>query len=279
MERLTINKETSEMSVIELAYNSCYAKDKKARYRDYETDIDARELVIKLLEEHADIPNEFTCGDDFDDFMLDSLQYGTDDMLGLIAVFYRNLCAMSDLRERLKYYEDLEEQGKLLKLPCAIGDTVYDIIPADILNPHPKKLKIRENQNVDLVYIAKRFGNFGKTTFLTREEAETALQKMNKARVENEERVQIHIYVTGQDTTATWELKCFGGLAVKRFCVLSDIEGLVEFCGQTRVRIDFYDGTSKEAIFRYIGFNKLEEIEFSDLNFWERKSEATDNDN
>ncbi len=30
-------------------------------------------------------------------------------------------CAM----EKLAEYEDLEEQGKLLKLPCAVGDTVY----------------------------------------------------------------------------------------------------------------------------------------------------------
>lgn len=31
------------------------------------------------------------------------------------------------LAEKLKEYEDLEEQGKLLKLPCAVGDTVYRI--------------------------------------------------------------------------------------------------------------------------------------------------------
>ena len=29
--------------------------------------------------------------------------------------------------ERLAEYEDLEEQGKLPRLPCAIGDTVYEI--------------------------------------------------------------------------------------------------------------------------------------------------------
>jgi len=34
---------------------------------------------------------------------------------------YRNIV------ERLKAYEDLEEQWKLLKLPCAVGDTVYDL--------------------------------------------------------------------------------------------------------------------------------------------------------
>lgn len=171
MERLTNNKKVSEMSMYELAHNSCYAEDGRARYRDYEIDIDARELTIKLLEQYADIPNEFTGDDDFDDFMLESLQYSTDSILGLIAVFYRNLWAMADLREQLKGYEDigltpwqfkeidklysekrreladaqrssfsglemvkiwaklkklkeynnLEEQGKLMKLPCAVG--------------------------------------------------------------------------------------------------------------------------------------------------------------
>lgn len=105
------------MGIYELAYNSCYAKDGKVRYRDFENDYDARELAIKMLENYADIPNEFTCDDDFDDFMADFLQYGVDDILGMIAVFYRNLWAMADLRERLKEYEDLEQQGKLLKLP------------------------------------------------------------------------------------------------------------------------------------------------------------------
>lgn len=125
MNRLTTNKDVSEMGMFELAHNSCYSKDGKARYRDFETNIDARELTRKLLVNHAEEDDAFTCDEDFDDFMLDCLQYGTDDMLGLIALFYRNLWAMADLYERLKKYEDLEEQGKLLKLPCAVGDTVY----------------------------------------------------------------------------------------------------------------------------------------------------------
>ena len=32
---------------------------------------------------------------------------------------------LANCEQRLKYYEDLEEQGKLLKLPCAVGDIVY----------------------------------------------------------------------------------------------------------------------------------------------------------
>lgn len=31
------------------------------------------------------------------------------------------------LYERLREYENLEEQGKLLKLPCAVGDTLYSV--------------------------------------------------------------------------------------------------------------------------------------------------------
>lgn len=68
MERLTNNKEVSEMNVCELAYNSYYAKGGKTRYRDFEEDYDARELTIKLLKKYAYIPNEFTCDEDFDDF-------------------------------------------------------------------------------------------------------------------------------------------------------------------------------------------------------------------
>ena len=34
-------------------------------------------------------------------------------------------CAISECFNKLGEYENLEEQGKLLKLPCTVGDTVY----------------------------------------------------------------------------------------------------------------------------------------------------------
>ncbi len=34
-------------------------------------------------------------------------------------------CAISHCFNKLGKYEDFEEQGKLLKLPCAVGDKVY----------------------------------------------------------------------------------------------------------------------------------------------------------
>lgn len=33
---------------------------------------------------------------------------------------------ISDALEKLAKYEDLEEQGRLVKLPCKVGDTVWD---------------------------------------------------------------------------------------------------------------------------------------------------------
>jgi len=126
MERLTTNKSVADMSMIELAHNSCYADDERnARYRDYNLDVDSRWLVRNLAKD--------ICGEDFkdlsdeevDEYMASMLSVGIDSTIGLLALFYRNLWAMADLREKLKYYEDAEEQGLLLRLQCKVGDTVY----------------------------------------------------------------------------------------------------------------------------------------------------------
>lgn len=124
MKRLTSNKEVSEMGMYELAHNACYVKDGKARYRDFESDLDARELAIKLLEKYADIPNEFTREEDFEDFIVDSLQYGLEDIQGLIAIFYRNMCAMADLREALKVYEDAGISLEQICEPEYLGENI-----------------------------------------------------------------------------------------------------------------------------------------------------------
>ena len=126
MERLTSNKKVSDMSMIELAHNSCYADDKRnARYRDYEMDMDARDFARNLMVTLA--KDEMPISDtEFDEEILDDLAIDPfSDVRGLIALFYRNMWAMANLRETLKKYEDLEEQGRLIKLPCKVGNTVY----------------------------------------------------------------------------------------------------------------------------------------------------------
>lgn len=127
MKRLTSNRTTSDMSIIELAHNSCYAdENNNARYRDYNLDIDSRKLVKSLIKDMCNDNLYDMSDEDFDEYMAEMLSVEMDSQIGLLALFYRNLWAMADLRERLKYYEDLEEQGRLLKLPCKVGDVIWD---------------------------------------------------------------------------------------------------------------------------------------------------------
>lgn len=70
---------------------------------------------------------------------------------------------------KLKDYEDLEKQGRLLKLPCKVGDDVYYIL--GIPNKTPCAI---DKCTFELSDINK----IGKTLFLTREEAEVKLKEL-----------------------------------------------------------------------------------------------------
>ncbi len=50
------------------------------------------------------------------------------DINNLMELSNENQSGMNDAYYKLKYYEDLEEEGKIVVLPCKIGDTVYKII-------------------------------------------------------------------------------------------------------------------------------------------------------
>lgn len=114
MERLTTNKSVDDMSMVELAHNSCYADDERnARYRDYDMEMDARDFARNLMTTLT--KNELPVDDaEFDEEILDNLMIEPfSDVRGLIALFYRNLWAMANLREKLKYYEDAYARGCL----------------------------------------------------------------------------------------------------------------------------------------------------------------------
>jgi hypothetical protein len=203
MERLTSDKQASDMNMIELAYNSCYADEKcKARYRNYELDIDSRELVKNLVKDMCDEDLSDMSDEEFDEYMAEMLSVEMDSQIGLLALFYRNLWAMADLRETLKYYEDLEEQGRLIKLPCKVGDVVYVVTSPfnvfdDIEYDENMKDEVYESYVSSITFYecgeqyriyAKatnhfigayfRECDFGKTVFLTKSEAEAKLKEL-----------------------------------------------------------------------------------------------------
>lgn len=187
MERLTTNKSTKEMGMLELAYNSCYAKNNEARYRDYDCDVTAREFAKQLLKDHnCDLDITYESNEAFDEWMVDYLYY-PDTTEGLIALLYRNLWVQADLRERLKEYEDAEEQGLLLRLPCKIGDSVYSptrdfISKYTICSIEKYKEGFFFNWRCEAGIYIKVSGftdyDIGETVFLTREAAEQALKEM-----------------------------------------------------------------------------------------------------
>ena len=96
--------------------------------------------------------------------------------------------------QELKEYRDLEEQGLLLKLPCKIGDTVYQLINSHIHEYKVIGICFDIFQNKWMYEVAYQIGlewfktmcdfdAFGKskTVFLTKEEAEKALERLECA--------------------------------------------------------------------------------------------------
>lgn len=82
--------------------------------------------------------------------------------------------------EKLAYYEDLEEQGRLITLPCKIGDMVYGIrrFHGDRIVKSGTVSEMYFNQNMELIIVIKNVcrGCWGKRIFGTLEEAEAALK-------------------------------------------------------------------------------------------------------
>lgn len=86
------------------------------------------------------------------------------------------------IREKLARLEDLEEQGRLITLPCKIGDTVWDIKWWDdttetrVIDGKTYFRRVMKHKVTKSKFKLFDYDNFGKTVFLTKEEAEAALK-------------------------------------------------------------------------------------------------------
>lgn len=222
MNRLTTDKPVKEMSMTELALNCCYGKDGWVWYRDYEDDIDIRDLARRLWQgrkTHDELPED---DEALGEFLLDWTAYDPaffDE--ALIALTYRLMWAMAELRAHLAAYEDTgltpeecagfarfkadfdepgnglgisriieilcaDAEGRLIVLPCKVGDTVYLILnDKRVVKGTADRFALREKLTVDVRY--NNFGlmettrYWGETVFLTREEAEAALGRADDA--------------------------------------------------------------------------------------------------
>lgn len=122
----------------------------------------------------------------------------SDGSVGTNSFRYYNYDDFQKLATKLAYYEDLEEQGLLLKLLCKVGDIVYrinkgarnPIIALVVTEIRYKALRsgkvavklmcsddVMTKTNGCLVYYLEEIG---KKIWLTKAEAEKALEEMEK---------------------------------------------------------------------------------------------------
>lgn len=84
---------------------------------------------------------------------------------------------------KLNYIEDLEEAGRLIELPCAVGDMVWMVIDNRDFKRRMKDYCPSAEELPDLNIVEHNFSllllsSIGKTVFLTKEEAEAKLKEL-----------------------------------------------------------------------------------------------------
>ena len=95
---------------------------------------------------------------------------------------------MLKICQRLKLYEDVEEQGLLLRLPCKVGGMVFKLkkhnycpTESGICHKDISCSECRANTPFGIVegkFMLKELKEIGKTVFLTKAEAEQKLKEM-----------------------------------------------------------------------------------------------------
>lgn len=123
--------------------------------------------------------------------------------LDIVGIGEKNADILSRAIEKLSYYEDLEEQGRLIESPCKVGDTLYSIErraicknTSDYIYGNYQCLFCRQDHIAEFKFYINEIkatlplignlinninnnyesGNFH--VYLTREEAEKKLEKM-----------------------------------------------------------------------------------------------------
>lgn len=104
---------------------------------------------------------------------------------------------LSEACKKLAEYEQLEEQGLLVRLPCKVGDIVWELCLCDdgnykifpmivkTISEYGTLRQVKKDITIwniyaesDYTYMYKSFADFGKTVFSTKEEAEKKLEEM-----------------------------------------------------------------------------------------------------
>ena len=98
------------------------------------------------------------------------------------AIRNSSVADIGDILEKLAEYEDLEEQGLLLRLPCKVGTTEYNTTWWDDVQEKVKVdgktfyRTVHKHKVSKSIFSLVDIYDFGKTVFLTKAEAEQKLK-------------------------------------------------------------------------------------------------------
>lgn len=91
----------------------------------------------------------------------------------------RQLCRDCDL-DRLEKLAEADKDGRLVVLPCRVGDTLFRVFAGEILEHKVRNMRylaIQGRWDIDTTpFCSYVESSIGKTIFLTREEAKAALE-------------------------------------------------------------------------------------------------------
>lgn len=111
----------------------------------------------------------------------------------VIEVTAKQLKEYENVLTDLKKYKDLEAEGKLIKLSCKVGDTIWYVEEDD--DDYPIKLEIdtisRDDNEYTWYYAydddSNKYGfidsDFGETVFFSKEEAEMKLKEITENKI------------------------------------------------------------------------------------------------
>ncbi len=186
MQRMTTDTPQTNMEILA---NFAYAKDKEVHltYGDGMEDVTLADYIV----DHA--KSDFECAVNREDVINGDSCWECDCPL---AVLNAVATQAAELRAKLKKYEDAEESGLLVRLPCKVGDTVWTNLAwsgwyfRETDKPYKARVVFIGINGADergggcfnVIYdkgehmMQFDFSEIGKTVFLTREEAEAALK-------------------------------------------------------------------------------------------------------
>ena len=158
--------------IIKLPYNGNYS----------EKDDSALSKFVTTMIYYESLNNRLTKVFGKSDGLLEALVKAFEDAstLDVPKDTFKSILLTNEDVDMYEEYRQLEKQGRLICLPCKVGDTVYVIVGKNISVQKIQRATIDSEMKIEFCTKRRGFALFdiGKTVFLTKSEAEAKLKEL-----------------------------------------------------------------------------------------------------